>query len=126
MQSEFIHSGSSSRRGTLRVNRLVSVSFRVQVHDTRGGPQVSAAEQTTHTNTERATAQRRLIVEVVVAAPKLPLSAALSFVYRYTPREEGRRVQRQRTAQGEELLYMYIYMCIYTYIYTHTYVYIHI
>jgi len=31
----------------------------------------------TRTNTERATAQRRLIVEVVVAAPKLPPSAAL-------------------------------------------------
>jgi len=30
-----------------------------------------------HTNTERATAQRRLIVEVVVAARKLPPSAAL-------------------------------------------------
>jgi len=39
----------------------------------------TTAEQTTHThtNTERATAQRRLIVEVVVAAPKLPPSAAL-------------------------------------------------
>jgi len=32
---------------------------------------------TLHTNTERATAQRRLIIEVVVAAPKLPPSAAL-------------------------------------------------
>ena len=32
---------------------------------------------TRHTNTERATAQRRLIVEDVVAAPKLPPSAAL-------------------------------------------------
>jgi len=32
----------------------------------------TTAEQTTHTNRERATAQRRLIVEVDVAAPKLP------------------------------------------------------
>ena len=31
----------------------------------------TTAEQPTHTNTERATAQRRLIVEVVVAAPKI-------------------------------------------------------
>jgi len=31
----------------------------------------TTAEQTTHTNTERAAAQRRLIVEVVVAAPKI-------------------------------------------------------
>ena len=30
----------------------------------------TTAEQITHTNTERATAQRRLIVEVVVAAPQ--------------------------------------------------------
>jgi len=37
----------------------------------------TTVEQTTHTSTERATAQRRLIVEVVVAAPKLPPSAAL-------------------------------------------------
>jgi len=35
------------------------------------------AEQTTNTNRERATAQRRLLVEVVAAAPKLPPSAAL-------------------------------------------------
>ena len=32
----------------------------------------SDAELTTHTNTERATAQRHLVVEVVVADPKLP------------------------------------------------------
>jgi len=31
----------------------------------------TTAEQTTHTNTKRATAQRRLIVEVVVAALKI-------------------------------------------------------
>jgi len=37
----------------------------------------TTAEQTTHTNTERATAQLRLIFEVVVAAPKLPPGAAL-------------------------------------------------
>jgi len=30
----------------------------------------TTAEQTTHTNTEQATAQRRLIVQVVAAAPK--------------------------------------------------------
>jgi len=41
--------------------------------------QTNHSPLTRHTNTERATAQRqrRLIVEVVVAAPKLPPSAAL-------------------------------------------------
>jgi len=42
----------------------------------------TTAEQITHTNTERATAQRRLIVEVVVAALKIVVDTAGGGHYR--------------------------------------------
>jgi len=45
----------------------------------------TTAEQTTHTNTERATAQRRLIVEAVVAAPKIVVVRFLPGVSRQHP-----------------------------------------
>ena len=48
----------------------------------------TTAEQTTHTNTERATAQRRLIVEVVVAALKI---VVVRFAAERRPLALGRR-----------------------------------
>jgi len=105
----------------------------------------TTAEQTTHTNTERATAQRRLEVEVVVAAPKLPPSAALLLSSLLPTRGTGfgltlrliltlvRRglplALRQREASHSRRSPprqppsppIYIYMYIYIYIYTHTY-----
>ena len=48
----------------------------------------ATAEQTTHTNTERATAQRRVIVEVVVAAPKI---VVVRFAAKRRPLALGRR-----------------------------------
>jgi len=74
------------RRGELHTEHGLRVLLLVKVNHPDGAVKRSTgqththttAEQTTHTNTERATAQRRLIiVEVVVAAPKLPPSAAL-------------------------------------------------
>ena len=63
----------------------------------------TTAEQTTHTNTERATAQRqrRLLVEVVVPALKLPLSAALLLSSLLPTRGTG-RIPERTTRKGWE------------------------
>ena len=44
----------------------------------------TTAEQSTHTNTERATAQRHLTVEVVVATPKIVLRRSTRHTHTHT------------------------------------------
>jgi len=66
-----------SIRNTQRSTRTLMYAVYVKRSTGHTHTHTTTAEQTTHTNTERATAQRRLLVEVVVADPKLPPSAAL-------------------------------------------------
>jgi len=63
----------------LQMMMIHSESVKSSTGHTHTQQQTNHSPLTRHTNTERATAQRqrRLIVEVVVAAPKLPPSAAL-------------------------------------------------
>jgi len=74
-----------------------------------------AHDSRTNHYTERATAQRRFIVEVIVAALKLPPSAALLLSSLLAPAGE------------KTLRYVYVYtcICIYICIYIHVYIYIH-